>query len=216
LASDWGILKPDTGIDRFIEAGITLIVIVMVVRLVNPVLILVSETSLRRLGKAEQLAVLRRLEPLIRALIWALGILVFLQSQGVQMGAIYASMAGAGIGVGLALKGPITNFINYFTILLDEPFKIGHFIRFDDVLSTVEKVGIRSTAIRSLSSEKVVISNEDLLNKTIQNYGDFPKRRVSHVIGVLYQTPVETVRKIPLLIQGTSKNCNFGSLYKRQ
>ena len=110
-------------------------------------------------------------------------------------------MAGAGIGIGLALRGPITNFLNYFTILMDEPFKIGHFICFDDVLGTVERVGIRSTAIRSLGGERVVISNEDLLNKTIQKFGDFPKRRVAHTMGVLYQTPLEMVRKIPALIE---------------
>ncbi len=201
LVADWDALNFNTGIDRFIEAAVTLIFIVMIVRLVNPVLLIVVDTSLRQLGKEEQLSLLRGLEPLIRTLIWVVGLLVFLQSQGVQMGAIYASLAGAGIGLGLALKGPISNFLNYFTILLDEPFKIGQFIRFDDFLGTVERVGIRSTAIRSLSGERVVLSNEDLLNKTIQNFGDLPKRRVSHVIGLVYQTPVEMVRLIPSFIE---------------
>ena len=90
LVSDWDVLQVERDFDRFIDAGITLIVIVMLVRLANPVLMMVLDTSLRRLGKAEQLALLRGLEPMIRILIWIIGILFFLQSQGVEMGAIYA------------------------------------------------------------------------------------------------------------------------------
>jgi MscS family membrane protein len=154
-----------------------------------------------RLGHSQHLALFRGLDSLIRSLFWILGLLVFLQNQGVQMGAIYASLAGAGIGVGLALRGPISNFLNYLTILLDEPFRIGHFIRFDNVLGTVERVGIRSTHVRSLDGERIVISNEELLTKTIQNFGDLPKRRIATIIGVLYQTPVQTVKAIPGLIE---------------
>jgi MscS family membrane protein len=108
--------------------------------------------------------------------------------------------------VGLALKGPISNFLNYLTILFDEPFRIGQFICFDDVLGTVEGVGIRSTIIRSLSGERIVISNEDLLGKVIQNYGDLPKRRVATTIGVVYQTSVETVKAIPALVEAAIRS----------
>jgi small-conductance mechanosensitive channel len=117
------------------------------------------------------------------------------------LGPIYASLAGAGIGVGLALKGPVANFINYLTILFDQPFEIGQVIRFNDVMATVERVGMRSSSLRSLDGERIVINNEELLNQTIRNFGDLPRRRLLHRIGVDHQTPVEKVAAIPAMIE---------------
>jgi small-conductance mechanosensitive channel len=188
--------------DRLIEAGITLLAMVLLIRLINRLLMLVLDRFLRRTGTEEHITLLYGLEPMIRTVVWVTGTLIFLQNQGVALGAIYASLAGAGIGIGLALKGPIVNFINYLTIMFDEPFKIGQFIRFDDdFLGVVERVGIRSSAIRSLSGERIVISNEDLLSKTIRNFGDLPRRRVATTIGVVYQTPADTVTRIPRLVE---------------
>ncbi|CAK6696189.1 hypothetical protein BBFGKLBO_02000 [Synechococcus sp. CBW1107] len=206
LVADVEALNFGEGVDRMLAAVMLFLAIVLIVRLLNRVLLLLLDRSLRRLRRENQLSVLRGLEPMIRSGVWILGLLVFLQNQGVQMGAIYASLAGAGIGVGLALKGPISNFLNYLTILFDEPFRIGQFICFDDVLGTVEGVGIRSTIIRSLSGERIVISNEDLLGKVIQNYGDLPKRRVATTIGVVYQTSVETVKAIPALVEAAIRS----------
>jgi small-conductance mechanosensitive channel len=64
----------------------------------------------------------------------------------------------------------------------------------------VEEVGLRSTIIRSLSGERIVINNDELLNQTIHNFSDLPRRRVAHSIGVVYQTPVEQVAAIPELV----------------
>jgi small-conductance mechanosensitive channel len=114
---------------------------------------------------------------------------------------VYASLAGAGIGVGLALKGPISNFINYLTILFDQPFEIGQVIRFNDVIAKVEQVGMRSSDLRSIDGELIVISNEELLNQTIRNYGNFPRRRLIQTIGVVYQTSAEKVAAIPAMIE---------------
>ncbi len=200
LVRGWDGLRFDQGPNRFVNAALLLVAIVLVVRLVNRALLLLINRSMRRLGREEQIATLDGLAPMIRTVVWIIGALVFLQNQGVELGAVYASLAGAGIGIGLALKGPFTNFINYLTILLDEPFRIGDFIRFGDVLGPVEEVGMRSSIIRSLSGERIVISNEELLSQTIRNFGDLPRRRVSHTIGVLYETPVEKVAAIPDMV----------------
>ena len=201
LVEDLTSLKSGSLVDRVAEGTVEFLIVVFIVRLLNQVLPLLLHRSLVRLGYSRHLAVFRGLDSLIRSLLWILGLLVFLQNQGVEMGAIYASLAGAGIGIGLALRGPISNLLDYLTILLDEPFRIGQFICFDTVLGTVEKVGIRSTHLRSLDGERIVISNEELLTKTIRNFGDLPKRRIATTIGLRYQTPVQTVRAIPNLIE---------------
>ncbi len=196
----WDGLSFEQGPHRFVSAAVFLVALLLVVRLVNRTLLLLLNRTMHRLGRDEQLATLDGLAPMIRTILWIIGALVFLQNQGVELGAVYASLAGAGIGLGLALRGPFTNFINYITILLDEPFRIGDFIVFGDVLGPVERVGLRSSIIRSLSGERIVISNEELLVQTIRNFGDLPRRRVAHTIGVVYQTPVEKVAAIPELV----------------
>lgn len=201
LVRGWDGLQADQGPDRFVNTALLLAAVVLVVRLINRTLLLLINRSMRRLGRHEQLATLDGLAPMIRTIIWLVGALVFLQNQGVELGAVYASLAGAGIGIGLALKGPFSNFISYLTILLDDPFQIGDVVRFGDVLGPVEKVGLRSSIIRSLSGERIVISNEELLNQTIRNFSDLPRRRVVHTIGVLYETPVEKVAAIPGLVE---------------
>jgi small-conductance mechanosensitive channel len=60
---------------------------------------------------------------------------------------------------------------------------------------------MRSSHLRSVDGELIVISNEELLSKTIRNYGDFPRRRLVHRIGVVYQTPAAMMERIPQLIR---------------
>ena len=141
VVSDLETISADGDLNRFVNASVLLVSIVLVVRLINCLVLLVLDHFLSRLGRGDQVALLRSLEPLISIVLWLAGALVFLQNQGIQMGAINASLAGAGIGIGLALKGPLINFIDYLTIILDEPFQIGDFIKFDAVCGIVMRNG---------------------------------------------------------------------------
>jgi MscS family membrane protein len=201
LVRGWEVLRFDPGPDRLVEGAALLVAVVLVVRLINRSLLLLLERSLHRLGREEQTSTLQALAPMIRALVWGLGSLVFLQKQGVPLGAIYASLAGAGIGLGLALRGPLSNFINYLTIVVDKPFQIGDLIGFGDVLGPVERVGIRSSSIRSLSGERIVIGNEELLQKTIRNFGDLPRRRVAQTLRLSDRMAAEKAAAIAGLVE---------------
>jgi small-conductance mechanosensitive channel len=201
LVGGWEVLRLDPGPDRVVEGAALLLAILLVVRLINRSLLLLLERSLQRLGREEQTSTLRALAPMIRALFWGLGTLVFLQQQGVPLGAVYASLAGAGIGVGLALRGPLSHFINYLTIVIDKPFQIGDLIGFADVLGPVERVGIRSSSIRSLSGERIVIGNEELLQKTIRNFGDLPRRRVAQTLRLSDRMAAEKAASIAGLVE---------------
>ncbi|WP_254973395.1 mechanosensitive ion channel family protein [Cyanobium sp. Candia 9D4] len=217
LVRSWEVLRVDPGPDRLVEGAALLVATVLVVRLINRSLLLLLERSLQRLGREEQTSTLRALAPMIRALFWGLGTLVFLQKQGVPLGAVYASLAGAGIGIGLALRGPMSHFINYLTIVIDKPFQIGDLIGFADVLGPVERVGIRSSSIRSLSGERIVIGNEELLQKTIRNFGDLPRRRVAHTLRLSDRMAADKAASIAGLVEGvvrahppaTFDHCHF-------
>jgi small-conductance mechanosensitive channel len=187
--------------DRVVRGAMLLLAIVLLVRWINRSLLVLLDHSLQRFGHEKQRTMLQGLSPMISSLFWVLGTLIFLQNQGFELSAVYASLAGAGLGIGLALRSPIANFLDYLTIILDEPIQIGQIIGFADVLGVVEQVGIRSTAIRSLSGEKVLVSNGNLLNQTIRNYGDLHRRRLTQLIRVVQQTPVEKVAAIPSMVK---------------
>ena len=86
-------------------------------------------------------------------------------------------------------------------ILIDKPFTIGQFIAVDSVSATVEKIGVRSTHLRSLRGEIVVINNSKLTNSNIENFATMKQRRMIYPIGVTYQTTADQIQSIPVTIQ---------------
>ena len=178
IATLWDLVPLVGMADRLAYGALGLAALVLVVRLVNALLELVVLSSLERLVEPAELASLRALLPMLRAVVWILGALVYLQNIGLQLTAVLGALAGAGIGLGLALQAPARDFFTYITILLDRPYRIGDQLRFDDVNGRVVQVGLRSTVLRSLDGELVVITNSTLLGKTIRNFADQRERRV--------------------------------------
>ncbi|MFZ9462208.1 MAG: mechanosensitive ion channel family protein, partial [Vulcanococcus sp.] len=163
---------------RITGAALGVIATVVSVRCLNAVMELVLISSLERLVAPAELSGIKALLPMLRTVIWVLGALVFLQNQGLQLTAVIGALAGAGLGIGFALQGPARDFFTYLTILLDRPWRIGDLLRFDDVTGRVLQVGLRSTQLRSIDGELVIVANSELLTKTIRNYGDQQERRV--------------------------------------
>ena len=106
-----------------------------------------------------------------------------------------ASLGVGGIAVALAAKDSIANFFGTLTILFDKPFKIGHRVKIDNTDGVVEKVGFRSTQIRTLTGHLVTIPNEKLVNTAIENIGMRPHIRWSTNITITYDTPPEKVER---------------------
>lgn len=174
---------------RLVQALSQLALVVLLVRLANRLVLRLLHTALARMGETPAIEGLQALSPMIRGLFWLLGALVYLQNQGVQLTAVLGALAGAGIGIGFAFQGPARDFLTYLTILFDQPFVIGDLIRFDDVWGRVIQVGLRSTHLRSLDGERVVISNGTLLAKTLRNYGDLSEKRIVTRLVLAHATP---------------------------
>src|SRR5690606_24321131 len=87
------------------------------------------------------------------------------------------------------------------SILLDKPFVVGDFIVVGDLSGTVERVGLKTTRVRSLSGEQLVFSNSDLLESRIRNYKRMYERRVVFRFGVEYGTPREKLEWIPSAVK---------------
>lgn len=137
-----------------------------------------------------------------RWIIWVLAIIFMLDNLGVNISTFVAGIGIGGIAVAMASQAILGDAFSALSIFLDKPFEIGDFIILDgDYLGTVEHIGIKTTRIRSLSGEQLVFSNSDLTKSRIKNYKRMQTRRIAFQIGVVYQTPVEKVKRIPQIVK---------------
>jgi small-conductance mechanosensitive channel len=138
---------------------------------------------------------------LLRMALWTILLLIALDNFGVNVTTLIAGLGIGGIAVALAVQNVLSDLFASFSIVLDKPFVIGDFIIVDDLLGTVEHIGIKTTRIRSLSGEQLIFSNADLLNSRIRNFKRMYERRVVFSIGILYETPIEKIEAVPAMIR---------------
>jgi len=137
----------------------------------------------------------------IRMAIWTIVLLLTLDNLGVNITALVAGLGVGGIAVALAAQNIVSDLFASLSIVLDKPFVIGDFLVIGDLAGSVERVGVKTTRVRSLSGEQLVFSNNDLLSSRIRNFGRMAERRVVFKLGVVYQTPLEKLREIPAMIR---------------
>lgn len=137
----------------------------------------------------------------MRVGVWTVVLLLMLDNLGFNITALVAGLGVGGIAIALAAQNVLSDLFASLSIVLDKPFAVGDFLIIGEFLGTVEKVGIKTTRLRSLSGEQLVFSNNDLLGSRIRNYGRMFERRIVFSIGVTYQTPLETLRRIPVIIR---------------
>jgi small-conductance mechanosensitive channel len=138
---------------------------------------------------------------LTRVAVWAIIFLLTLDNVGINITALVAGLGVGGIAVALAAQNIISDLFASLSIVLDKPFVLGDFLVIDDLSGNVEKVGLKTTRVRSLSGEQLVFSNNDLLKCRIRNYGRMFERRIAFTIGVVYQTPAEKLEQIPKILE---------------
>jgi len=136
-----------------------------------------------------------------RLVLWSFVFLLALQNIGVEVTALIAGLGVGGIAIALAAQNILGDVFNSVAILLDKPFEVGDFIIVGEFLGSVERIGIKTTRVRSLSGEEVVFSNAELVGSRIKNYGRMQQRRILFTVGVTYQTPIEKLKAIPDMVR---------------
>lgn len=117
---------------------------------------------------------------------------------GIPMTSFSAIVAAAGLAVGLALQGSLSNFAGGVLILIFRPFSVDDFISADGVSGTVVDITILYTIIRTADGLRIVVPNGNLSNAVVTNYSVEPFRRVDVKIGVAYDSDLEKVEKVLL------------------
>ncbi|WP_416194945.1 mechanosensitive ion channel family protein [Sphingopyxis sp.] len=138
---------------------------------------------------------------LISVALFAVAGIVILDNMGVNVTGLIAGLGIGGIAIGLAAQGIFSDLFASLSIIFDRPFRVGQTIKYDNSIATVERIGLKSTHLRSVNGELLVISNTNLLSKEITNYANLDRRRVQFAIGVVYQTSPAMLRALPALLE---------------
>jgi small-conductance mechanosensitive channel len=145
---------------------------------------------------------------LVTIAIFVVAIVVVLDNLGVNVTGLVAGLGIGGIAIGLAAQGIFADLFAALAILFDKPFRRGDSIRWDTTSGTVEQIGLKSTRVRSISGEEVVISNKNLLDKELHNMARLNRRRFVQTFGIVYQTSPEVCARIPDLVRDAVSTCD--------
>ncbi|HEK1690054.1 TPA: mechanosensitive ion channel family protein [Pseudomonas putida] len=140
-----------------------------------------------------------------RVLLWSVVLLAMLSNLGVNITAFVASLGVGGIAVALAVQNILGDLFASLAIAVDKPFEVGDFIVIGALAGTVEQVGLKTTRIRSLGGEQIVMANASMISSTIQNYKRLQERRIVFEFGLSYDTPTEAVKKAPAIVEEAIK-----------
>jgi MscS family membrane protein len=137
--------------------------------------------------------------PILSKLIKAVIIIIAVVAIAVEFNFKQLSSILAGVGIGgaalaLASQDLIKNFFGGFVILTDKSFSVGDWIKVDSFDGTVEELGLRSTKIRTIEKEIVIIPNSRFADREVVNYSFRENRRVNFTLGVVYGTSLEKIK----------------------
>ena len=196
-----------------IDVAVSVIITYFVLRLISSIIMLVLESRIRRREHGEQkIKQLGGLMLIINIFIWIIGIVFLLDNMGKDVTTIITGLGIGGIAIALAAQNILGDLFNYFVIYFDRPFEVGDFIIVDDKLGTVEYLGIKTTRIRALSGEQIIIGNSNLTGSRIHNYKRMYERRVVFNLNIDYRTPLEKIRIVPGILKSIvqeQKNVRF-------
>lgn len=146
-------------------------------------------------------AMLEFLRGLTRIVLWVIGLLFVLSNLGVNITSLVAGLGIGGIAIALATQNILSDLFSSLVIYFDQPFSPGDFIVVGDDMGTVQKTGIKTTRIRSLRGEEIIIPNKDIAAARVKNFKRLTERRVEFIFRVPYDVPAEKLQEIPILVR---------------
>ena len=181
-------------------AGIILMAIFLIQFAVALVRFVLKEYVIKEGENTSRERALKAISSLLNAVVWIVGVLFILDNLGFEISTVMAGLGIGGIAVALAAQTILGDMFAYFTILIDRPFEIGDYIVVGDFMGTVERFGIKTTRIMGMGGEQIIMSNKDLTDSRVRNFKRMTRRRATFNLGVTYETRLELLREIPVII----------------
>jgi small-conductance mechanosensitive channel len=129
--------------------------------------------------------------------VWTVFLLAMLSNLGINVSTFVASLGIGGVAVALAVQNILGDLFASLAIATDKPFEVGDAISVPEFTGTIEHVGLKTTRIRALSGEQIVIANAELLRKTVHNFKRQNTRRVQYTLRVNPATPPDLAQQVP-------------------
>lgn len=142
---------------------------------------------------------------LVTVALFAIAIVLILDNVGVNVTGLIAGLGIGGIAIGLAAQGIFSDLFAALSIIFDKPFRRGDVIRIEGVQGHVEYIGLKTTRIRSLTGELVIVSNAKLLEQQIRNFTHQEQRRFTIKFGLAYRTPPAKLSAVPDMVRDIVK-----------
>ncbi len=199
----WGIhyLNLTPRVSDIVSKATTAVIVFFVIRIIlSAIRKLLEAYVLKQENGETKLKQITGIMVVINIAVWALGLVFLFDNFGYNVTAIVTGLGIGGIAIALAAQNILGDLFNYFVIFFDRPFEVGDFIVVDDKRGTVEYIGIKTTRIKSISGEQIIISNSNLTTSRLHNFRRMEQRRAIFTIGVVYGTPLEKLKKIPDMI----------------
>lgn len=188
-------------VEKIVEVILVVWVVYQIIRSLEILVEFVVTKKFDKDGDGEADGAVALLARLVRGVLWALGGLFILQNVGVDVTALIAGIGVGGIAIAFALQNVLEDLFSSFSIHFDKPFVVGDFIVIGEKKGTVERIGVKTTRLRALQGEELVVSNRELTSVAIQNYGAMEERRIEFEFGVTYETAPGMLRKIPVMVE---------------
>lgn len=175
--------------------AVSLVVLWFAFRLAN----FVAEIISRVLSRTDP-EMAEQFSPLLRqALRWTvaiLGTILIIQNLGFSVGSLLAGVGIGGLAIALAAQETLANFFGTIVMFTDRPFRIGHWIKFAEGEGIIEKIGFRSTRIRTWANSLIVVPNKMLTSGAVENWSEMGKRRVSMYLSLTYASPPKKIEEL--------------------
>jgi len=197
----FGFIDVPASASKILKIIYLVITVWIIIKFARSVIDFIINKYAEETGKEDTVRKFRPLVAFINFTFYIIGILFILDNLGFQISTVVAGLGIGGIAIALAAQAILGDLFSYFVIYFDKPFELGDFIRVDDKAGVIEKIGIKSTKIRSLSGELLIMSNSNLTNSRVHNFKQMFRRRVVFTFGVVYQTKPEQLEEIPIIVK---------------
>lgn len=189
--------------DKAVDIVFLVLIIWEVIQVLERLVMFGIKLSLARSQKDEDknAPVIKNMQLLIRVVLWSIGLLTILSNLGVNITSLVAGLGIGGIAIALAAQNILGDLFSSFSIYFDKPFEIGDFITIGKDSGTVTEIGLKTTRIRTLQGEELVVSNNELTATRIQNFGKLERRRVVVNLGLTYETPTAKLKALPEMMK---------------
>lgn len=157
----------------------------------------VSNAMVRSMEKREvDLTITRFVGSLVYGLLFAFVIVAALSQLGIETTSFIAMLGAAGLAVGLALQGSLSNFASGVLLIMFRPLRAGDFVEAAGVVGVVDEVGILTTLLTTGDNKVIIIPNSSVMGSTITNYSLKDTRRIDLVVGISYDADIREAKKI--------------------